>query len=100
MESSEDYHQDLILIERWLERWATSATLAKDTEYTWQVEAPLTALSELPRRMFIHTDWATYPISKAGVLHDAWNEHFDDGKGLPGFGGRTPNKSPGRTCEE
>jgi hypothetical protein len=56
MESSEDYHQDPIIIERWLKKWASSAILVKETEYTWQMEAPLAALLELPRRMFIHSD--------------------------------------------
>ena len=97
MESAEDFSQDPAVIERWLQRWNGSARLLRETEYTWEVEASLAALAELPRRMFVSGTGTTYPISPEGKIHAAWNDHFDDGRALPGFGGRPPNKSLERT---
>jgi hypothetical protein len=80
MESTDNYQQDADLFDRWLQKWTPSAILVKQSEYTWQVEAPLVALTELPRRMFLLSDWATYPALPAGGVHDAWRDHFDDGE--------------------
>ena len=99
MESAEDFSQDPDLIEQWLKRWTPSASLVKETEYTWEVEAPLAALAELPRRMFLDGEGNTYPFAQNGEVHPAWQNHFDDGKARPGFGGRRPNKSLERTGE-
>ena len=100
MESSDDPRSDRARIDRWLSQWGNAVLLDKETEYTWELEAPLVALRELPRQMFITSDWATYPISPAGDAHEEWASHFDDGKALPGFNGWPPNKSLERARDE
>jgi hypothetical protein len=99
MESSDDPIADRTCIGGWLKEWGTSVALENETEYTWEVEGPLVALRELPRRMFLHSSWATYPVSQTGAFHEQWASHFDDGKALPGFAGLPPNTSLERTRE-
>ena len=99
MESSDDSAGDGALFDGWLRKWKPSAALAKTTEYHWDVEAPLVALRELPRRMFTLSEWATYPAAQKGSIDPSWTDHYDDGRGLPGFGGRPPNTSLERTRE-
>jgi len=82
-EAGADFHMNAVLIEGWLKKWTPAASLAKQDEYCWNVEAPLVALQELPRRLFMHSDWSTYPLSRDGVEHPDWQNHFDDGVAVP-----------------
>jgi len=100
METSDDPDADSALFDRWLNKWSPTALLVKTTESSWDVEAPLVALLDLPRRMFMTSEWATYPLAQTGAMHASWTEHFDDGRGLPGFGGRSPNTSLERTRDK
>jgi hypothetical protein len=71
-------------VEAWLTKWRDAARVANRSgggwEHCWDVEAPLSALRELPKRLFCISDWATYPAPLDGPTHKAWESHFDDEK--------------------
>jgi hypothetical protein len=73
------YRDNACLIEQWLKKWELVASLRNQDEYCWDVEAPIAALQELPRRLFAVSDWSTYPLSIGGTEHPLWRDHFDDG---------------------
>ena len=73
---------DFDLVRAWLERWRDSVRVADYStggwEHLWNVDAPLNALKELPKRFFCASEWAEYPSTIGGKDHPAWDAHLDD----------------------
>ena len=76
-------------VEAWLEKWREAVRIENYSsggwQHCWDVEAPLGALKELPKRLFCFSDWATYPSPLGGAPHAAWASHYDDGKDILGL---------------
>jgi hypothetical protein len=80
-DDSSDFH----LVRAWIERWSDSVTVVDYStggwEHLWNVDAPLAALKELPKRFFCQSAWADYPCVVGGDYHPAWESHPDDATG-------------------
>ena len=76
---------DQVLVLDWLKKWDGVVTLTHHStggwEDCWDIEAPLIALREIPKRLFCLSDWATYPQTLTGPAHKGWRAHYDDGNG-------------------
>ena len=73
------------LVQAWFEKWKG---VVKEVHYSsggwehcWDVEGPLVAFRDIPKRLFCLSDWANYPQPLQGPVHKSWATHFDDGKG-------------------
>jgi hypothetical protein len=75
---------DLVLVSGWLEKWKGTVSVKNYStggwEHCWDVESPLVALRDIPKRLFCLSDWANYPQQLQGPIHKSWATHFDDGK--------------------
>ena len=75
---------DYLFVLAWLERWPNSVRVERCStggwEHVWDIEGPLEALKEVPKRFFCASAWADFPSSVGGVDHPAWATHLDDGK--------------------
>ena len=78
----DDDSADVDAVLAWHERWGKSVKVVDystgGSEHLWNVEAPLNALQELPKRFFRSSAWAEYPSTLGGEPHPLWAVHPDD----------------------
>jgi hypothetical protein len=65
----DDSDKDYLFMKSWLDKWANSIKVQKYStggwEHIWDIDAPETAVNEIPKGWLCSSDWAGYNGEKS-----------------------------------